>query len=140
MQGRWRSFFFWLKLTLLSSLLLALLVAGLLLAQELRSAICQARFFADMAGKARYALGTGASPSIRFPQSAPFDDRLGYSQLPVFFSKLQAQDFKITQQSQISTDMASIVDQGYFAPYAEKTQAGLSILDCHNDSLFQERY
>ena len=140
MRGKWLSFFFWFKRAALFSALLVLLIAGLLVAQELRTSDHQARFFADLAGKARFTVGAGASPSIRFPQSAPFDDRLGYSRLPVFLGKLQAQNFQIVQQARISSDMAAIVDKGYFAPYAEKAQAGLRILDCHNDSLFQERY
>ncbi len=90
--------------------------------------------------KANYTVGDGPSPAIRFPQSAPYDDRLGYSQLPVFLGKLKLRDFEIVKQARISKGMADIVDQGYFAPYPEKTQAGLRILDCHNDSLFQERY
>ena len=134
------SFFFRLKIALASSVLLLLVVLGLLVAQEMRSSDYQARFFADLASKASFAVAAGPSPSIRFPQSAPYDDRLGYADLPVFFSKLQSRDFEIVKQAQISSGMAEIVDAGYFAPYPEKIQSGLSILDCRNDSLFQARY
>ncbi|MEO6322542.1 MAG: transglycosylase domain-containing protein, partial [Polaromonas sp.] len=134
------SFFFWLKIALASSVLILLVVLGLLLAQEMRTSDYQSRFFAGLASKARYTVAAGQSPSIRFPQSAPYDDRLGYAGLPVFFSKLQSRDFEIVKQAQISSGMAEIVDAGYFAPYPEKIQSGLSILDCHNDSLFQARY
>ena len=122
------------------AVLIVLIIGGLLLGQELRSAHYQARFFADMASKATFTVGPGPSPSIRFPQSAPYDDRLGYSGLPVFLDKLKTRDFEIVKQARISQGMADIVDAGYFAPYLEKTQSGLSILDCHKDSLFQERY
>ena len=135
-----RSFFFWLKIALASSALLLLVVGGLLVAQEMRTSNFQARFFAGLASKASYTPMAGPSPSIRFPQSAPYDDRLGYAKLPVLFGKLQSQDFEIVKQAQISKGLAEIVDAGYFAPYPEKTQSGLNILDCHNDSLFQERY
>ena len=134
------SFFFGLKISLAALVLMTLVVLGLLLAQEMRTSDYQARFFADLASKASYTAGPGPSPSIRFPQSAPYDDRLGYAELPVFFSKLQSRDFAIVKQAQISKGMAKIVDAGYFAPYPEKTQSGLDILDCRNDSLFQERY
>jgi len=120
---------------------LALLgVAGLLAAYEMQTFAFEAKFFAELARKASYSVGDGASPSIRFPKSAPYDDRLGYSQLPVFLDKLKTRDFEIAKQAQISPGMAQLVDQGYFAPYPEKTQSGLSILDWHNGSLFQERY
>ncbi len=134
------SFFLGLRISLAALVLMALVVLGLLLAQEMRTSDYQARFFADLASKASYTAGPGPSPSIRFPQSAPYDDRLGYAELPVFFSKLQSREFAIVKQAQISKGMAKIVDAGYFAPYPEKTQSGLNILDCHNDSLFQERY
>ena len=134
------SFFFRPMIVLASSGLILLVALGLLVAQELRSSDYQARFFAGLAGKASYTVAEGPSPSIRFPLSAPFDDRLGYAGLPLFLERLQAKDFRIVQQAQISPGMARIVDAGYFAPYAEKTQGGLSILDCRNNSLFQERY
>ena len=134
------SFFFRPKIVLASSGLILLVGLGLLVAQELRSSDYQARFFAGLAGKASYTLAAGPSPSIRFPLSAPYDDRLGYADLPVFFGKLQSRNFGIVKQARISSGMAEILDAGYFAPYPEKIQSGLSILDCHNDSLFQARY
>ena len=140
MREKWASIFFWFKIVLASTVLILLVVVGLFVAQEMRTSNYQARFFAGLASKATYTVGAGPSPSIRFPQSAPYDDRLGYAELPVFLGKLQTRDFKIVKQAQISKGMAEIVDAGYFAPYLEKTQSGLDILDCHNDSLFQERY
>ena len=139
-RGKWFSFFFGFKFLLAASVLMLLVVVGLLITEELRTADYQARFFAGLASKASYTVGAGPSPSIRFPHSAPYDDRLGYAELPVFFGKLKSRDFEIVKQARISEGMAQIVDGGYFAPYPEKTQSGLSILDCHNDSLFQERY
>ena len=139
-RGKWVSFFFGVKFILASSVLVLLLVIGLLAAQEMRSSNYQARFFTELAGKASYTVGSGPSPSIRFPQSAPYDDRLGYSRIPGFLDKLKVRDFEIVRQARISEGMAEIVDDGYFAPYPEKIQSGLRILDCHNDDLFQERY
>ena len=140
MRSKWPSFLRWFKIVLTSSVLLLFVAIGLLVAQEMRTSNYQARFFSGLASKASYTLGAGPSPSIRFPQSAPYDDRLGYSGLPVFLDKLKVRDFEIVKQAQISQGMADIVDAGYFAPYLEKTQSGLSILDCHKDTLFQERY
>ena len=140
MRSKWPSFLRWFKIVLTSSVLLLFVALGLLVAQEMRTSNYQARFFSGLASKASYTLGAGPSPSIRFPQSAPYDDRLGYSGLPVFLGKLKTRDFEIVKQARISQGMTEIVDAGYFAPYLEKTQSGLSILDCHKDSLFQERY
>src|SRR5450759_3573468 len=115
-------------------------ISGLLVAQEMSTSAYQAHFFAELARKATYTVGAGPSPSIRFPQSAPYDDRLGYAQLPVLLGKLKTRDFEIVKQARISEGMAAIVDKGYFAPYPEKTQAGLRILDSHHTPLFQARY
>ena len=142
-QGKWAglaSRMPWVKAAALSLLLVLAAVVALFVAQEMRSSAWQARFFAELAGKASYSVGAGPSTSIRFPQNAPFDDRLGYAGLPVFLDRLQTREFRIAQQARISEGMADIVDAGFFAPYAEKTQSGLSILDCHNNRLFQERY
>ncbi|ABE42150.1 transglycosylase domain-containing protein [Polaromonas sp. JS666] len=137
---KWLSFFRWFGTAWAFSLLMALVVLGLVVDRELSTSSYQARFFAHLASKASYALGEGPSPSIRFPRSGPYDDRLGYTELPAFLGKLTGRGFEITQQARLSEGMVRLVDAGYFAPYPEKTQSGLSIFDCHNDSLFQERY
>src|SRR5450830_536912 len=120
--------------------LVVLGVVGVMLTQEMRSSAYQAHFFAVLAIKATYTVEAGPSPSIRFPQSAPYDDRLGYSQLPTLLERLKSRDYEVVKQARISSGMATLVDQGYYAPYPEKTQVGLRILDSHHDSLFQERY
>ena len=136
----WVSFSRWFKIALAAAAMLLLITIGWLAAREMRTSNYQAQFFAGLASKASFAAGLGPSPSIRFPRSAPYDDRLGYAELPQMLGKLQSRNFEIVQQARISSGMAQIVDRGYFAPYLEKSQGGLNILDCHNDSLFQENY
>ncbi|MCY7370010.1 MAG: transglycosylase domain-containing protein [Polaromonas sp.] len=140
MEGKRGSFWGGARPVVALALLVVLIVGGLLLGQELRSSHYQAQFFASLASKATFAVGEGASPAIRFPGSAPYDDRLGYADLPTRLKQLAARDFDIVSQARISPGMASIVDAGYFAPYAEKTQAGLTIFDCRQQPLFSERY
>jgi len=137
---KWLSFFRWFGTAWAFFLLIMLVLLGLVVDQELSTSRYQARFFANLASKASYTLGEGPSPSIRFPRSGPYDDRLGYTELPAFLGKLTGRGFEVTRQARLSEGMVSIMDAGYFAPYPEKTQSGLSIVDCHNDSLFQERY
>jgi membrane peptidoglycan carboxypeptidase len=129
-------FFVW--LTLLA--LVSAMAWGIYL--ELRSSTLQAGFFAELAQKMKYAAKPGASPAaaIRYPQDSPYDERLGYSNLPEFFDKLQTKDFQITEQSRMSPDMTAWIDRGLFTPYREKVQAGLTIQDCRNQSLFVARY
>lgn len=140
MGGKQGSFWGGVRPALALTVLVVLILCSLLLGQELRSSHYQARFFAAMASKATYTVGAGPSPAIRFPHSAPYDDRLGYADLPARLKQLAARDFEIFSQARISTGMADIVDAGYFAPYAEKTQAGLTVLDCRKQLLYSERY
>lgn len=139
MQDKWTLFFFWLRVSFLLVLSTAVVVGGVLLTRELRTSTYQAQFFTKLARKATFTLEEGPSPSIRFPASAPYDDRLGYSKLPVFIEKLKERHFAVTQQARISEGMTELLDAGFFAPYPEKTQGGLSIQDCRKDTLFQER-
>ena len=140
MQGKWTLFFFWLKVSVSLVVLTALVVVGVLAAREFRSSTYQAQFFTELARKATFSLEEGPSASIRFPASAPYDDRLGYSKLPVFIDKLKDRNFAVTQQARISEGMTELLDSGFFPPYAEKIRAGLSIQDCRKDTLFEERY
>ena len=140
-RGRWISFFFGIKyLWACALLLLLLVVGGLMVVQEIRTSTFQAQYFSKLSSKANFTVGAGASSAISFPTSAPYDDRLGYSKIPAYVEKLTSRNFEITRQARISEGMAHIVKEGYFAPYAEKVQSGLRILDCRNDNLFQERY
>ena len=139
-SGKWARFFFWFKVSLF--LLLVVSMAGLVLlaAQEMRTSAYQARFFAGLASKAQFELGEGPSPAIRFPASAPFDDRLGYAQLPAFLDRLDARGFDIRLQARISPGMAELLDEGYFAPYREKLQAGLNVRGCRAESLYGRQF
>ncbi len=121
-------------------ILTIIIVLSWLVHSEMRSSERQAHFFANLAGKMKYAVKSGPSSSIRYPQESPYDERLGYSNLPEFFSKLKAKDFQITAQAQISPDMRALSDEGIFIPYREKIQVGLSILDSHHQPLFEARY
>lgn len=121
-------------------MLALLVVGGLLAVQEMQTSAFQAHYFSNLSRKANFTVGAGVSSAISLPANAPYDDRLGYSKIPGFVEKLTSRDFEISRQARISEGMADIVNDGYFAPYLEKVQSGLRIVDCRNDSLFQERY
>ncbi|MCX7220439.1 MAG: hypothetical protein NTY70_16375, partial [Burkholderiales bacterium] len=110
--------------------------------QETRSYEKQAEFFAKLAAQLTYKVEPGASPAnkIRFPHDSPYDERMGYANMPDFLTKLQAKDFTITAQARISPKMVEMADRGFFATYREKNGVGLSILDCRQQPLFAARY
>jgi membrane peptidoglycan carboxypeptidase len=100
----------------------------------------QARYFASAARAARFALEFGPSPSIRFPEGGPFDERLGYVRLPAYLERLQSNGFEITRQARWSPGLSALADKGLFPPYREKIQAGLRLLDRNGEPLLGLRY
>lgn len=115
-------------------------VAVRLIDSELRSSKWQARYLSELGRKLSFKVEPGPSPSIRFPDSAPYDERLGYSRIPAFGQRLKEQDFLITRQARISPSMAGLADKGLSLPYREKTQAGLELFDCNRQTLYAERF
>ncbi|MBU4114930.1 MAG: transglycosylase domain-containing protein [Gammaproteobacteria bacterium] len=110
--------------------------------QEMRSSRWQASFISQRAQKATYAPEPGAAPpaSLRYPIDGPFDARMGYSSLPQFLTMLQSQNFQITSQVRMSAVMTEWIDLGLYAPYREKDQSGLEILDWRQQPLFATHY
>ena len=124
----------WLLLTLL------LLGAALLLAYELRTAYFQARYLSHYATTLDYRVEPGPSPAIVYPQDGPFDKRLGYAYLPLMLERLQQRDFSILQQARFSPALLDYSRRGFFPPFAEKIQSGLSISDCRGTPFYEFRY
>lgn len=81
-------------------------------------------------------LRSGAQHTIRFPQHGPFDQRLGYVRLPVMLNKLQAKGFFIDRQVRFSHALQTYVGASFYPP----SQAGLSIRDVDQQSMFQFHY
>ncbi|MDA7088712.1 transglycosylase domain-containing protein [Pseudomonas sp. SA3-5] len=124
----------WLMLTLL------VVAAALLVVFEMRTAYFQAYYLSRYSDSLSYRVQPGPSPAIVYPQDGPFDKRLGYSYLPQMLERLQQRDFQITQQAQFSPPLLDYTQRGFFTPYPEKIQAGLSISDCRGTPFYQFRH
>ena len=117
--------------------LLALLTAlGVAVGMEMQTSELQAKYFSGIASQLKFWVEPGASPSIRFPESGPYDQRLGYSELPVFLNRLSAKGYRVESQARFSDELTDLIDEGYFPPYPEKSQAGLRVLGCAGETLF----
>jgi membrane peptidoglycan carboxypeptidase len=132
----------WRKVKRAFLVLLLLLVAGAsaFAVYESRTSALQARFFADLAKKTSFRMAPGPSDAIRFPQSSPYDDRLGYANLPNYLAKLKTRDYVVAGQARMSPKMIELADMGLYPPYHEKTRAGLDILDYSGQTLFSARF
>ncbi|MFQ5757085.1 MAG: transglycosylase domain-containing protein [Acidiferrobacterales bacterium] len=107
---------------------------------EMQSSTIQAHELANLSRALSFAVEPGPSPTVRFPSAGPYDQRLGYTQLPDFLERLRARGFAIKRQTRFSPALLALADRGLFPPYREKDQAGLSILDGSDRPLFAARY
>jgi membrane peptidoglycan carboxypeptidase len=106
---------------------------------ELKTSRLQSALWHDYARDARFSVDAGASDAIRFPQSGPYDERLGYRQLPDYIERLQAQGYVLTRQARMSPRLIELHERGLFGPYREKSQAGLTVRDCRAQTLLRTR-
>lgn len=111
-----------------------------LVTHEVRTSQWQARYMSRLGKSLTYELQPGASDSIRYPHSGPYDERLGYERLPEFGERLLRHGFATTAQVRMSPDLVRLMDEGIFPPYREKNQAGLIVRDCNALTLAFERY
>ena len=88
----------------------------------------------------KFAVQPGPSEDIRFPKSGPYDERLGYAQLPSFIDALSARHFVVTRQARWSPALERFVDQGGYPIYGEKTRAGVKLFDRDQNPLYQASY
>lgn len=116
-------------------LLLTILVTtmGWAIVHELRFSSIQARYFSSLASQLNYTMGMGQSPSIRFPEPTPYDERLGYSNIPAYTRQLITHGFVIKAQARMSPSLLQLP----LSPiYPEKDQAGLTLTDQHQQLLY----
>ncbi|WP_236534989.1 transglycosylase domain-containing protein, partial [Pseudomonas tremae] len=121
-------------------LVLAGLALSVAVAMESRSSRLQAREFSRFAASLSYSMQTGPGNEVIYPGDGPFDKRLGYSSLDEFLPRLLKRDYVITRQTRFSPELRRYVQRGFFVPYEEKIQAGLSITDCRGAPLYEYRY
>ncbi len=121
-------------------IVLGILVLSFTAYSEFQASRLQARYFAGVARDMKFVVQPGPSTSIRFPQAGPYDQRLGYSELPAFIKRLQAKGFEIESQARVTHQLADLIQAGYAPPYAEKSQGGLHVSDCRNEAMFNFAY
>jgi len=125
----------YIKWTIVLTLGAGAVAGGVWLSDELEHSRFQARHLARYAADLTYELGPGPSDRIRFPTHGPFDERMGYVQLPLFSKRLAEHNFVLTEQVRFSDPLLRHLDHGLFLPYAEKTRTGLDVRDCRGETI-----
>ncbi|MCW8195890.1 penicillin-binding protein [Proteobacteria bacterium 005FR1] len=120
--------------------LTAVAAGGCLAVYEARTSSLQAHYLSRYAADLSWQAGEGVSDAIRFPQQGPFNERLGYTQLPRMLSQLESKEFVIDRQARFSPALLAYTERGLFPPYREKVRAGLIVNDCRAEPLYQFVY
>ena len=117
--------------------ILALVTLGILLFRETESSAFQADYLSRLAKDLRWTMKSGPNPDRPIPQAGPYDERLGYSQLPAMIPRLVDQGFQVSAQARLSPRMRELIDLALFVPYREKSQAGLLVTDSSGQPFFK---
>ncbi|HEX9895996.1 MAG TPA: transglycosylase domain-containing protein, partial [Gemmatimonadales bacterium] len=102
-----------------------------------------AQLLSSYTGGMTFELVEGLSPNPALSAAGPYDERLGYRQLPETIERLEAHGFRVAKQANVSARFERVRRLGLFPLYTEKTQAGLRIVGHDgrviSPSLFPER-
>ena len=107
---------------------------------EARTSWLQSELLSRSARSLTFEVQPGPSETIRYPSAGPYDERLGYVELPAFIERLRAQRFTVERQARLSPRHQAAIDRGAFPIYAEKTAAGLHVLDRSGAEVFSARF
>ncbi|MGH7969239.1 MAG: glycosyl transferase family 51, partial [Limisphaerales bacterium] len=107
---------------------------------ELLFAPIESRLFANIDRRLTFRLEPGPSSTLQRPGDGPYDERLGFSDLVGFTSRLQQNGYRITAQARVARPARLLARIGLGEIYHEKTQAGLRIDDQEGVPLFEARY
>ncbi|MGL4249155.1 MAG: transglycosylase domain-containing protein [Aeromonas sp.] len=129
----WRWLFCFFLLMVIGALII-------LVGYEMKTSTLQSREISRYAAKLTYEVEPGQSKQIAFPDDGPFDKRLGYVQLPMIQERLLQKGYAISKQAHFSDALYDYARRGFFVPYTEKVQAGLTLHDCRAEPFYQFKY
>jgi membrane peptidoglycan carboxypeptidase len=107
---------------------------------EMRTAYLQSRIFSRLGEAMTWRIAPGPNRTILYPSGGPYDERLGYAALPSFIHSLEADHFAVTRQARWSPELRRFVADGGYAPYREKSRAGLKLYDSDGKPLYLAAY
>jgi len=121
-------------------LLVALVSIAFVVVEARTSYYLQSPVLSRLVARMGFTREPGPSPRIRFPSSGPYDQRLGYTQLPQWIADLRLRGYAIEEQAVFSPQLEKAVESGVFPLYHEKQQTGLEILDRRGTPVFSSHY
>jgi membrane peptidoglycan carboxypeptidase len=107
---------------------------------ELRSSWLESRLFYAVDRRLAFSLKQGPALDRERRPAGPYDERLGFHDLPEFVRRLKAENYEVAAQAHVS-GMARALDLiGLPVIYREKNQSGLRVEDWQGRTLLQSRY
>ena len=122
------------KYGILIFLLLGLCAIGV--AFEGKTSFLQSYILTKLAKRCTFELQHGTSNQTWYPEHGPYDQRLGYIKIPAIVDYLTKNDFTVRKQARLSPELLTLIKNGIYPPYIEKTKAGLTILDRNNTTIY----
>ncbi len=110
------------------------------LALDMRSSWLEAQLLPRLARRATFSIGPGSSHALEQTAQGPYDQRLGFSDLSRFVSRLQASGYRIDAQARDTRTSIALTRLGVFPIYREKNQAGLHIEDRNGEAVYGAEY
>ena len=101
----------WSRTLLLGAGMATALTMAFGLVTELNTSWLQSELFSRAARSLTFNVEPGPSETIRYPGAGPYDERLGYVELPAFIDRLRAQSFSIERQARLSPRHQAAVDR-----------------------------
>ncbi len=120
--------------------LLCLAAVIALVGYEMKTSRLQSQEISRYAATLTYQIEPGPSKQIAFPDDGPFDKRLGYVLMPMIQERLVQRGYQVGEQVRFSDALYNYASHGFFVPYTEKVQAGLTLYDCRAEPFYQYKY
>src|SRR3954469_15251655 len=74
--------------------------------QEMQSSWLQAGVLTKYGEKLTYQVGSGPSGLVKYPTQGPYNERLGYTEIPKALNALTGSGYRIEQQARTSKELA----------------------------------
>jgi len=117
-----------------------LLVLAALAWHELRFSTFQSWWLTRHARSLTYNLHLGQAEGFAAPSHGPYNQRLGYTELPLFTQRLQERGLVVTQQTAPEPALRRHLEIGLSNPFPERAHAGLTVYDCRREPVYAFRY
>ncbi|MDQ2802665.1 MAG: transglycosylase domain-containing protein [Pseudomonadota bacterium] len=110
------------------------------MALETRAAFVQSTLLSRWAEAMTFVPRPGPSAAAHFPGGGPYDQRLGYSQMPDFLGRLARRGYAIERQAGPSPALTWLLAHGGYPPCREKDQAGFTLYDRAGAPIHEARH